>query len=1559
MNWKHFFRGLLIAGAISGLPLLSAASTNSFENFEDPNWPAATTLSSGNKTNFTNTVTGWAIQDAFVYKSASSWTSPSNACVLRPAFGASTIFSPLLSNGVGAVSFQHRGHTTSPGSIITVASSYDQATWMTNRVVTNTVATFTNWTVSIGAASNLYVRLTVSGGDAAGYIDDILVSYPPPVITLSNVVITPSAPKEREPVVVSADVNVEGMASSLTVSNYWRELPGASWNAIPMTTTAPGVYTTGTRAIPGSASGVTNEYFVRVHYASNGIPTSLQSGTNSYIVAPQPGYINRWEPFTDPNWPTAITLSAGNKTNFTNTVTGWAIKDAFVYKSASSWTSPSNACVLRPVFGASTISGPLFSNGIGAVNFQHRGHSTFPGSIITVASSPDNSNWTTNGAVTNSATTFTNWSVNVGSFSNLYVRLTVSGGDAAGYIDDILVTYPPANVLITNVFLNPGYPVAGQTFTASCDVISLNPNFPAYNINPVFVYGASSSTMTRVSSSGATNRYTVAITLPAGTRDTPYTYYVQSAFDGYYGSQAEYDRTRPGRSVTNQFIARAFASPYGSVGAVVNGTTNAFRMVTNGLWQGVVSFFNTNSSFSLTFAGAGYSAGSGYLASNTLWGNTNNWKTTLPLSDFAGTNQGAVTLTGNFIGDYIIRFNEQTGEYLVQQCAWQDFETWTKSAGGLYERSENINFPLVANNFDTWATNRTMVRTDDFSSEDWAALSSYTNYAFGGVQGFAMYSCRIIGAAVQTTTNSVGDSFVVQLARAPTPSSSNLTLRGIGTISFSYSVGATNPPVALAVKGYNGSTNWDAYASKLSWFDLPSNSVATPPNSGSKTLVVNTNATFDVIFSHSNGAQIVTLDNVSVSEWYADSQTNADWITSEGWIEQRSAGNMHCRFDVTRDDGAGQYVMSPVLINGINALTFNYCGASLSPVSFAVEIQYGAGGWSTLTSFTNATTNYTAYSYTVGTSTNNARLRVRNTTPRPGILFVDDFKIGAKVTGLTWNINNASVDDTDPTYPPVARQYYGGAGYLNSNKTSNINTDPIKIPDTNAWPYLLSPKLGFGVGEISFWYRNWATNAPVTPATLVVQTSTLDQPSATNAADWVTAYTLSNIVNIADYQFLQLGFYDTTSKWVRIANDISTNAGRVCLDDILIAAPMAASFAMSNLTVSPLLPLYTNTVDVYVDVYQLFLNPTNITLTALYGAATNYTGLSNASLSSLAMTCVASNLAAPGKWYRYKTSTPIPTNAIDTFVRYGARASWQGYNAQATSPRTNTQFATVPTWYKPLDTLYGTNIPYYIVYSCPTGAVWINEIDYINWESESQFVELCGPAGSRIGNWQLEMLNDSVITTAIYRITNGAILGNVTNGFGFWVLGNTNVTARDQLLTNSIPSSGGLRLIRSCGVHEYAICYSPFQANLVSLINAGFTSLGAGIWDDDWNGDTSIALYGTGSNYQAFVWAAGVSELTPGLPNTNQLFVGASSGAVAPIITIWSFMVDSSVWIACTRTSGWYNTPWYSTNLLNSNLWVAVPVFTNIPNATNDVLSFTRPTNSPAYFYKVVSTNTP
>ena len=134
----------------------------------------------------------------------------------------------------------------------------------------------------------------------------------------------------------------------------------------------------------------------------------------------------------------------------------------------------------------------MFTNAIGAVTFFAANLNNANTIAIGIEScyNTNGTSWTTNTIVTNtSKNTFTQHVVTnlLNPSSNQFIRLRKYSAGSSGYgltIDDIVISYPPANVAISNVFIDPGYPSATETVRVSCDITSSNPQFPAYAITP-------------------------------------------------------------------------------------------------------------------------------------------------------------------------------------------------------------------------------------------------------------------------------------------------------------------------------------------------------------------------------------------------------------------------------------------------------------------------------------------------------------------------------------------------------------------------------------------------------------------------------------------------------------------------------------------------------------------------------------------------------------------------------------------------------------------------------------------------------------------------------------------------------------------------------------------------------------------------------------------------------------------------------------------------------------------------------------------------------------------
>jgi hypothetical protein len=474
--------------------------------------------------------------------------------------------------------------------------------------------------------------------------------------------------------------------------------------------------------------------------------------------------------------------------------------------------------------------------------------------------------------------------------------------------------------------------------------------------------------------------------------------------------------------------------------------------------------------------------------------------------------------------------------------------------------------------------------------------------------------------------------------------------------------------------------------------------------------------------------------------------------------------------------------------------------------------------------------------------------------------------------------------------------------------------------------------------------------------------------------NWSDFAVISNIVNTG-YLYYRTNLYDNESRFVRIINNTNQLTARVILDEILVASPMAADITLSNLRISPEAPVTTNTVHVYVDMRDPFLNPTAITLKTEYSVATNYGGWG--APTPLDMDVVSSNVAA--RTWTYRTINPIPIQYVDQYVMYQIRATFDGYNAQGhTSPKLNRDYRT-PSFYYPINN--GTNMPYYIVLSVATNAVWINEIDpghVVNWADVGpnyyDFVEIAGKQSVNLGGWKIVFLsNTSTQVLYSYSIAANTLLPNTTNGIGFYLLGKSTLPVTpSQILTNDIFYPGGVALQRPSGMYSSPICFGDPEDDVSALTQVGFAYIGR----DHENyfasmGPNSIMVVGTGSVSSAFTWRESYTTYdpnrlpaTPFTQNSDQTFTGSGSTQNLPpsevhIVKFW--LANSNVWLTVTGTNGWLPSPWFTTNLMvPRSSWTNVVSYTNYPLDTTNwtyTMQFPIPTSSPAYFYEVRTTN--
>jgi len=527
--------------------------------------------------------------------------------------------------------------------------------------------------------------------------------------------------------------------------------------------------------------------------------------------------------------------------------------------------------------------------------------------------------------------------------------------------------------------------------------------------------------------------------------------------------------------------------------------------------------------------------------------------------------------------------------------------------------------------------------------------------------------------------------------------------------------------------------------------------------------------------------------------------------------------------------------------------------------------------------------------------------------------------------------------------------------YLNDSPTGDTDNATLDLD----LPFVQSPYMTRGIGRISFWYKTWENDGDP-PATIYLRSS----PVGTNI--WSTWNEIGVITNVANtnYTYFTTNVYITDDYYLRIYCETNQATARACIDNVLIAEPIGADVDILDVTLHPEIPLTNDYVTLSANLDNFFLSPSNIKMRMYYNIGTNDWGDWDTN-DWLSMTNNGLNT--------YVTDGAIPPQGIDTVVQYHVACTFEGLFAEKASPKEHKEF-TNPTWYYPVDLNLSMNAgqpqtnpnPYYVVFSCLPGDVWINEINVVDEISGSliytnQYLELCGKTDSDIGNWQIQVLRTTFATTAIYKISSATVIQDETNGFGFWAIGSNGVQNMDMYLTNMLPENGGIRLFRSMGASETNLCYGWQQGAKDMPDNPDYHFVYIG-YDDDFSA-APLALTGTGSNVFDFVWTNTGLAYTPGWANDGQTLLGENNEPTPVEIEIVDLMLtDTNIWVGFTSTDtgGLLHTLFSCSNLVEENSWYSL---TNYPPpvSTDDTNWFYIPIpGAPLFrFYKIVATNAP
>jgi hypothetical protein len=792
---------------------------------------------------------------------------------------------------------------------------------------------------------------------------------------------------------------------------------------------------------------------------------------------------------------------------------------------------------------------------------------------------------------------------------------------------------------------------------------------------------------------------------------------------------------------------------------------------------------------------------------------------------------------------------------------------------------------------------------------------------------------------------------------------------------------ASTPSTGLAVSIDPGDNTADVPNYMTSWINYSYERGLTNLDYQKKEVNVNTADNAFAIIQRTTAGEDeyspIRISDIEISGWIGDVLTKDNWLNHYGWVQSEkyilggmTLINNYVELRKSRTPaGERQYIASP-RYSSLGSFGFRYMvptGSAVPTVKvWKADDLLNPSTWELITdSVIDASLprdTWLFFSRSVA-DVNDGYLIIENASSdgSDAIVDIDAITIYPSSGGKDefWSVYNACITGNEDVFEGTQ------SGFLNLN--SILNT--LGGNDYNEYdPYIRTPRLENGIGEICFWYAM----LPNASATLPYALLRIETSGTGDDADWDEFATFE--VTSQEYQFFSTNIYDTVSKYIRFSNVTSTNGvpERLAFDNLLVVEPYATTLDIENVRIIPEQPLEDDAVKVRVDLTNYKFGPYNINPVVYYYYSTNLWAQWSSTFADGArsMELIASNDGV----YTYETTGSIPANPADTCVQYYVSVSYDGeLYVDLTSPKIFRQALDNPTWYEPVNyyEIFGSsqfNNPYYVVFDCMPGSVWFNEINvidgaYNNTSKENtgtnSYVELAGKDGIDISGWMIDLYNNQNVKEMTYTVAANTVLSNDNNGYGFWLIGAPEVADKDMAFThdfeecfagpNYLRVDGGVVLRRKFGSAEYKICY-----NSTNLVPYGFQYIGddTGVNNDEFV-YKSLQLTGIGSNYYDFVWSW-EDGFTPREQNTAQTL---NSREIETTVEIVSFrLVETNVYLITTSTKD-LTAPaiWYTTNLSDSASWEELPGVTtkNRGDVVQQKFSLPSSSSSPSIYYRI------
>ena len=408
-------------------------------------------------------------------------------------------------------------------------------------------------------------------------------------------------------------------------------------------------------------------------------------------------------------------------------------------------------------------------------------------------------------------------------------------------------------------------------------------------------------------------------------------------------------------------------------------------------------------------------------------------------------------------------------------------------------------------------------------------------------------------------------------------------------------------------------------------------------------------------------AGLLMVDDLTCTEWrgltlydpeFADEETSArdalrltdSWKATFAVVRNKADRTGKCyELDRTRTNygteatAYAQSIVTPLLLDGIGDLWFRY-QAKTHPVSFVVQKGDATGtSWEDLASFTaeptDDDTDWTPR-YVPCLRRESGRLRIL-TKPYPatgaqqlGTLLVDDLRATDYPNdgNSSWEAYNVQVSSFPadmqvraPANWPAQKANYvrekfdGGSTAAASYRSAVLNDSPTdntynQYVFDGSSPYVQTPSIETGVGEVSFWYRSSPDNGDE-PARLRLLVSTSPSPNEadwkeltvadlnTNAVDYIAqsnALERLQAIPKGDWTYFSAEFYQQEYKLLRFYSGTNDVPNRVMIDNVLITEPVRSSIDVGPIEFDPGVPLCTKDTAVKIRLVNPRMNPHDI-----------------------------------------------------------------------------------------------------------------------------------------------------------------------------------------------------------------------------------------------------------------------------------------------------------------------------------------------------------------------------